>query len=236
MYRKRSTVYLQENNFDRILREGGYPPEKIERLKKFEWFNFAVCYLEASKVLFSRSLEIFSSAMDDGDAKKRPETLVPAYYNLKHSLELFLKAMEYKITDSIDFSRGHNIDSLGVNLRDIAVNTLEIRKNDLQNWIVRLKESFPDLYQGSDTSLITELIVLLLQIIEKYHNYEDRKNEEYRYPETKDRRVLSSLFISKMITKEQLHVIIEDIMVLEILYHFIGALLDIDNEYLLGEY
>lgn len=226
-------MYINKDEFNKLLIESGYSISKTESLERFEWFNFAVSYLEASKVLFIRASEILDENTNE-DIRKRPTPLIPAYFNLNHSLELFIKTIQFKINGRFEFT--HNIKKLGGTMKELILKVQQTKSEELVKWIDRLSEKFPGLYQKGDQQKISALVDLFFDLVIKYHNIEDAGNEEYRYPVTSSNRFISSLFATKAITKVRLDQIIEDITVLEILFHFINSFMDIGNDYLLGIY
>jgi len=159
--------------------------------KHYNWLMGADMYLATSCILCNEMLKSFTSPIaclnNDQQIDKKCEftsvnpdyeMLLPAVFNLKHGIELYLKALTMTINENVEYPEGHDI--------------LKIAKN--------LKK---ELKAESCKKLLNETI----PVVEKYYygtyaftknkNCPDKKNEAERYPEYKNKSCyeICNLFI-----------------------------------------
>lgn len=161
--------------------------KKIKIKNKDDWARFTIGYLALSELTFR---ELATRKYDDSEKEYRiDEVYIPAVFNLKHGIEIFLKALsieflEKKQLDKSDHS--HDIDEIFTRLRkDVGENRIQ-KSIEIYN-----KRNTDSPYEGSGKSILTELkrlvekyykLDFLKDKIEKDYSITDINNEAFRYP------------------------------------------------------
>lgn len=175
--------------------------EKVERQQSLDnWYYLIISYLSSSKFVFN---EIKSKGLDENNR----EFIIPALYNLKHTIEIILKYLY--LSNQIEYDWGHDIEIL---IKELAKNK-------------QMKKRGRKLVEGTDEYTAFQNIITLSSkyatlefLTPKFGSFliNDGKNDLFRYPNGQAfiKRLDYSLFVSN-ITLADISNILEDIILLE---------------------
>jgi hypothetical protein len=184
--------------------------KSLQHAPRHHWFIFALSYLYLAHVGISELLNekyIRKSNFQHLFFYEKKRLIIPILWNLKHALDLTLKALEIRLSE--DYSWGHNLKDLHEKLtQKMNLYGVESRKSD----------EFEELvckYYG---------ILLWDGILSPKGGKMDIMNDYLRYPETPK---LAPFDISKLeqVNVDQLHELASDI---DRIYNLVGI---IDSEF-----
>lgn len=225
-------MYLKIKKFRKQLKSGG-TYRSIDDFEIYDLFVFSMDYLKSALVLFDK---IRSSKWGSSENIQARDLIIPARFNLNHSIELFIKSLKEVVKSEIPegtfgSSNTHSISVLYGELLKSAIYIEENRAEDIEKVIARYKNANPTLYYGLNVKSLRELIKIFTQIVDKYIDTGDENNEQYRYPKTTKGKFIYSMFEVKMYTEDMIKEICEDIQKLTILYVLIHSFFDVNQKY-----
>jgi len=183
---------------DSLVREA----EKDERHQSLDsWYYLILSYLSSSKFIFQ---EIKSKGLDDNR-----KLIIPALYNLKHTVEIILKYL--CLSNKIDYDWSHDIEILIKQLWE----TKKMRKEGKK----LTKSKNPNEYQAfEDIINLSRKYATLEFLTPKFGAFliSDGKNDLFRYPngQTFIKRIDYNMFASN-IELADITNILEDVLLLE---------------------
>lgn len=142
---------------------------KLKIDSKDDWARFAIGYLQLAELA---CLEITEKKYTDDKSKFRIEEIyIPALFNLKHGIEIFLKTfiiefLNKEYLDQSDYS--HNIEEIFSKFRQ------NIKEERLESAIKKFRKENPDAKDSlRDKNIFNELE----KIVKKYHNLNPLKEK-----------------------------------------------------------
>jgi hypothetical protein len=203
-------MYIPETKARAIFENDGH---NYEEAIAQEWFTFSMEYLHAAECLFVRISEYVDITPT---VHLETELVIPARYCLNHGIELLLKDLARCVnTQNIDLKNSHDIEELIKQLNTII---LDHYKRDLHLFdknLEKIATLIPELSKP-DNNLVSDLLSILNNIVFKYFQHNDPKNEFFRYPVTK-RGYAGISILTPTLNQEKLKEILKDIEALKIL-------------------
>lgn len=142
--------------------------------------------------------------------------LLPVVFNLKHGIELYLKAMIMRMNKNQEYPQSHDLIEL--------LNVLTCLLQD-QNFDSSVIETL-----DGDVRNIVEKYYYGLYAFSKYRNRPDKNNEAERYPERKQQSCYEINNLEKVVTNDLLNGIKQDCITVEMkLRENVSAIFDWNN-------
>ncbi len=200
---------------------------KQEKLINYGWFNYSVAYLNAAYEILE-GIEI----------PKKNGYLIPAFYLIRHSIELYLKFMRYLSFGTISKNRPqvmnkHAIPEIQRDLYPKLKKSLKQNKEAMIKRMERVNELFPDAYKKTSIETILYLIGWVHDFTAKYQDYNDIDNIDFRYPIDKHEKTFNRIdkFLSNF-KKADLKTIIEELNQARIAFVSLVIIFDFKEEYI----
>lgn len=191
-----------------INREIFMKDRRIEIQKEMEYLFFSRAYL----ILAYRGIEevlmkIKSGKFDNPFGEIKPDwvyennyLLIPAVYNLKHAIEIFIKTLSYFL--DIKPERKH----------DYKILFQKLNKRIKGQTVNHLEKLVSDFYDNK----------FLKDKLDKSIKIEDKMNDIFRYPENKAKIELDFFHILPKFTENDLNTLRKNIKELDRLFYLIG--------------
>lgn len=184
--------------------------------KKYEYLFFARSYLilawlgidEVEKAMLGKSKNPLLEIVPDW-VYENNYLLVPVFFNIKHSLEIFLKSTAKFVKESEDFEKHHDIKKLFGSLKKtIGKPSLSIKRE------LGLLQKLIEKYYGNK---------FLLKKIGDNFEIKDQSNDVFRYPDNFAKISFDFFYILQEFNKDDLKEIRDDILLIDKLFYDIGS-------------
>ncbi|OIO29018.1 hypothetical protein COX93_00255 [Candidatus Nomurabacteria bacterium CG_4_10_14_0_2_um_filter_30_12] len=159
--------------------------KKSNKDKHYNWLMGADMYLAASIILCKEMLIFYKSPNSIFNSDQRIdkkcgftsnnpdyEMLLPVIFNLKHGIELYLKALTMQTDINLVYSQSHDLIAL------LNILILKIKDNHISNSMLKILDY--------DIRKIVEKYYFGLYAFAQERVYPDINNEAERYPEYKN--------------------------------------------------
>lgn len=211
--------------------------KKILNHDEYEWLGFAQSYAQMARLAClellddreKKHLKAIGENVKVGNWSYDPRDLfIPIVFNLKHSIEVFLKTASIQLFGKYDETT-HNLDLL---LKEVKI--------EWEKTLTKLKpiEIGGDKISQKDINNLPENLKILERLIMKYYHCEllsgsksvisinDDKNDVFRYPENKARTKIDL----SLVNKNTIERLLKDIEKMLHIFNSVGYIIAVHKE------